>query len=146
RVGLFALPVSLLASSAGVFFATGLVTGAILRGSHYILRYSLDKSATELLYLPVAPEVKSQVKSFIDTFVWRSADGMAGLVLLLFANVLKFSPGKVSLVNMVILLGWIAVAYAVRREYLNVLRQAIERRTLDPERTAAGVLDSTTTE
>src|SRR5205823_8526162 len=50
------------------------------------------------------------------------------------------------LVNMVILFGWIGVAYAVRREYLNVLRQAIERRTLDPERTAAGVLDSTTTE
>jgi len=146
RVGLFALPVSLLASSLGVFFATGLVTGSILRGSHYILRYSLDKSATELLYLPVAPEVKSQVKSFIDTFVWRSADGIAGLVLLLFASVLKFSPGKVSLVNMVILFGWIGVAYAVRREYLNVLRQAIERRTLDPERTAAGVLDSTTTE
>src|SRR2546428_2862135 len=146
RVGLFALPASLLVSSAGVFFSTGLVTGSILRGSHYILRYSLDRSATELLYLPVAPEVKSQVKSFIDTFVWRCADGMAGLLLLLFANVLKFSPGKVSLVNMVILCGWIAVAYAVRREYLNVLRQAIERRTLDPERTAAGVLDSTTTE
>jgi len=146
RVGLFALPASLLVSSAGVFFSTGLVTGSILRGSHYILRYSLDRSATELLYLPVAPEVKSQIKSFIDTFVWRCADGMAGLLLLLFANVLKFSPGKVSLVNIVILLGWIGVAYAVRREYLNVLRQAIERRTLDPERTAAGVLDSTTTE
>jgi HEAT repeat protein len=50
------------------------------------------------------------------------------------------------LVNMVFLAGWIAIAYGVRREYLNVLRQAIERRTLDPERTAAGVLDSTTME
>jgi len=149
RITLFALPVSLLASSFGVFFDTSLVTGSLLRGSHYILRYSLDKSSTELLYLPVSAELKSQVKSFIDTFVWRSADGMAGLLLLLFANVLKFSPGKVSLVNIVILLGWIAVAYGVREEYLNVLRQAIERRTLDPERAAAGVggvLDSTTSE
>ncbi len=149
RLTLFALPVSLLASSVGVFFDTGLVTGSLLRGSHYILRYSLDKSSTELLYLPVSPELKSQVKSFIDTFVWRSADGVAGLLLLLFANVLKFSPGKVSLVNIVILVGWLGVAYGVRKEYLNVLRQAIERRTLDPERTAAGVggvLDSTTSE
>ncbi|HLW78502.1 MAG TPA: HEAT repeat domain-containing protein, partial [Terriglobia bacterium] len=149
RLTLFALPMSLLASSVGVFFDTGLITGSLLRGSHYILRYSLDKSSTELLYLPVAPEVKSQVKSFIDTFVWRSADGMAGLLLLLFANVLKFGPGKVSLVNICILLGWVGVAYGVRNEYLNVLRQAIERRTLDPEKTAAGlagVIDSTTSE
>src|SRR5208337_1091870 len=118
----------------------------ILRGSHYLLRYSLDKSSTELLYLPVPAEAKSQVKSFIDTFVWRSADGVAGLTLLLFANVLKFSPSRVSLVNLVFLVGWVGIAYGVRGEYLKVLRRAIERRTLDPERTAAGTLDSTTTE
>lgn len=51
-----------------------------------------------------------------------------------------------SLVNFVFLLSWIAIAYGVRREYLNVLRQAIERRTLDADRIATGVLDSTTTD
>jgi len=146
RVALFVLPVALMGGTLGVLIAPTLLTVGFLRGSHYILRYSLDKSSTELLYLPVSPEVKSQVKSFIDTFVWRSADGIAGATLLLFANVLKFSPGHVGLVNLVFLTGWIAVAYGARREYLNVLRLAIERRTLDPERTAASVLDSTTTE
>jgi AAA family ATP:ADP antiporter len=146
RVTLFALPVALMGSSLGVLLAPTLLTAGLLRGSHYILRYSLDKSSTELLYLPVSSEVKNQVKSFIDTFVWRSADGVAGLTLLLFANVLKFSPSRVGLVNMVFLAAWIAIAYGARREYLNVLRLAIERRTLDPERTAASVLDSTTME
>jgi AAA family ATP:ADP antiporter len=146
RVTLFVLPLALMGSSAAVLIVPSLITASILRGSHYILRYSLDKSSTELLYLPVASAVKSQVKSFIDTFVWRSADGIAGIVLLFFATVLKFSPSLISLVNMVILGTWIAVAYGVRREYLNVLRRAIERRTIDPERTVAGMLDSTTTE
>ena len=146
RVALFVLPVALLGSTAGVLVAPMVLTVGLLRGSHYILRYSLDKSATELLYLPVSPEVKNQVKSFIDTFVWRSADGVAGLTLLLFATVLKFSPSRVGLLNMVFLVAWIAIAYGARREYLNVLRLAIERRTLDPERTAASVLDSTTME
>jgi AAA family ATP:ADP antiporter len=146
RATLFVLPITLVGSSASVLLAPTLFFASILRGNHYLLRYSLDKSSTELLYLPVAPEVKSQVKSFIDTFVWRSADGVAGLALLLFAGPLKFSPGRVSLVNTAFLLGWLAIAYGVRREYVNVLRQAIERRTLDPERTAAGVVDSTTTE
>jgi len=146
RLTLFVLPVALIGGSVGVFLAPTLLMGGILRGSHYVLRYSLDKSSTELLYLPVAAEVKSQVKSFIDTFVWRSADGIAGLTMLVFANMMKFGPGRVSLVNMVFLAAWIAIAYGVRREYLNVLRMAIERRTLDPERTAASVLDSTTME
>jgi len=146
RVSLFVLPVALMGGTLGVLIAPTLLTVGFLRGSHYILRYSLDKSSTELLYLPVSPEVKSQVKSFIDSFVWRSADGIAGLTLLLFANVLKFSPSQVGLVNVFFLAAWIAVAYGARREYLNVLRLAIERRTLDPERTAASVLDSTTTE
>jgi AAA family ATP:ADP antiporter len=146
RVTLFVLPVALMGSTLAVLIVPTLLMAGVLRGSQYILRFSLDKSSTELLYLPVSPEVKNQVKSFIDTFVWRSADGIAGLTLLLFANVLKFSPSQVGLVNLVFLAGWIAIAYGARREYLNVLRLAIERRTLDPERTAASVLDSTTTE
>ncbi len=146
RVTLFVVPVALMGSSMGVLLAPMLLTGCILRGSHYLLRYSLDKSSTELLYMPVSPEIRSQVKSFIDTFVWRSADGIAGVTLLLFANVLRFNPSKVSLVNLIVLTGWIAIANGVRREYLNALRLAIERRKLDPEQTAAQILDSTTTE
>jgi AAA family ATP:ADP antiporter len=146
RVTLFVLPVALMGGTLGVLLVPTLLMAGILRGSQYILRFSLDKSSTELLYLPVSPEVKNQVKSFIDTFVWRSADGVAGVTLLLFANVLKFNPSQVGLVNLVFLAGWIAIAYGARREYLNVLRLAIERRTLDPERTAATVLDSTTME
>src|SRR5439155_7843897 len=122
RLTLFVLPAVLMGSSVGVLFDPSLVSGSILRGSHYLLRYSLDTSSRELLYRPVSPQLKVQVKSFIDTFVWRSADGIAGLALLFFANTLKFNPAQVSLVNIVILGGWIAIAYGVRRQYLTVLR------------------------
>jgi len=147
RVTLFVMPTVFLGASVGVLLAPVLLSACVLKGSQGLLRYSLDKSSTELLYLPVAPpQMKSQIKSFIDGFLWRMADGLAGVALLVFANRLKLSPGRISLVNFVFLSGWIAIAYGVRREYLRVLRWAIERRTLDPERTAAGVLDSTTTE
>ena len=146
RVTLFVLPVVFLGGSTALLLAPSLLTACILKGSHHLLRFSLDKSSTELLYLPVAPEVKSQVKSFIDMFIWRLADGLAGLVLLGFATGWKFSVSRISLVTFVFLFTWIAIAAWVRREYLNVLRRAIERRALDPERTAAATLDSTTTE
>jgi len=146
RVTLFVTPVALMASSLGVLAAPTLLMASILRGSHYMLRFSLDKSSTELLYIPISPESRSQVKSFIDSFIWRSADGLAGLILWLFTDALNLSPSQVSLVNLVALGAWMYIANQVRREYLNVLRQAIERRTLDPEKTAAQVLDSTTIE
>ena len=147
RVTLFVLPTILFGGSVAVLLAPVLLSACFLKGSHGLLRFSLDKSSTELLYLPVAPpKIKGQIKSFIDGFVWRMADGLAGIVLFVFGNKMKFSPGRISLVNFAFLLGWIFIAYGVRREYLRVLRWAIERRTLDPERTAAGVLDSTTTE
>jgi HEAT repeat protein len=162
RVTLFLLPIALLGPTTALLVAPTLLIAVILRGTHSLLRYSVDRSSVELLYLPVAPGIKSQVKSFLDTFVYRAADGTAGLLLVFFvppaahgitaqaadASVMKFSPGRVSLLSLVLLFTWIAIAYAVRREYLNVLRRAIERRTLDPERTRleiAGVLDSTTT-
>ena len=145
RVTLFVLPMALLGGSLALLLVPILLTAVILKGSHSLLRYSLDKSSTELLYLPVAPEVKSQIKTFIDTFIWRVADGVAGVVVWVFANLLNFGPGRISLVNFVFLGGWIVIAYGVRREYLNVLRRAIERRALDPERTATGILDATTT-
>ncbi|HTG60194.1 MAG TPA: Npt1/Npt2 family nucleotide transporter [Terriglobia bacterium] len=147
RVTLFVMPTVFLGGSVGVLLAPVLLSACILKGSQGLLRYSLDKSSTELLYLPVAPpKMKSQIKSFIDGFVWRMADGLAGVALFLFGNRMRLGPGRISLVNFAFLSGWIAIAYGVRREYLRVLRWAIERRTLDPERTAAGVLDSTTTE
>ena len=146
RVTLFVLPTVFVAGSLGVLLVPALWMVSVLRGSQSLLRYSLDRSSTELLYLPVATDIKSQIKSFIDIFVYRVADGVAGAALWLFANKLQFTPSRISAVNFVFLFGWVGLAYGVRREYLNVLRRAIERRMLDPERTAAGVLDATTTE
>jgi ATP:ADP antiporter, AAA family len=147
RVTLFILPIVFVGGTVAVLMAPILLTAMILKGSHNLLRFSVDKSSAELLYLPVAPpQIKNQIKSFIDGFMWRVADGIAGLSLYFFANILGFSPGRIGLVNMVYLGGWIAIAYGVRKEYLNVLRRAIERKTLDPDRIATEVLDSTTTD
>jgi ATP:ADP antiporter, AAA family len=148
RVTLFVTPVVFLMGSVGLFVFPMLLTAGILKGSHLLLRFTVDKSTTELLYLPVTPpDIKSQLKPFIDGFIWRAADGVAGLTLWVFASKLHFTPGQMSLVNCFFLSGWIAIAWGVRREYLNVLRQAIQRRTLDADKIATGgVLDSTTTE
>ncbi len=38
------------------------------------LHYAVDRPVREMLYIPLAPDVKYKAKSFIDTFVYRSGD------------------------------------------------------------------------
>src|SRR4029453_3574627 len=116
----------------------------LLKGSDQVLRYSIDKSSVELLYLPVPAEIKLQAKSAIDTVIWRFGDGLAGLTLAIFTDQLLWSPQRVSIVNIFFIAGWISTALVARRRYLQTLLQSIRQRRLDAERQFVPVLDRMT--
>lgn len=143
---LFVLPVALLAGEVFVLLAGTLLAAVFLRGGDQVLRYSVDKSCTELLYLPVTSEIKIQAKSFIDTFVWRSGDGVSGALLALFADQLHWTPQQISWVVILYAFGWLGIAMAARREYVSTLRESIRQHRLDTEKVSAPVLDRSTTE
>jgi HEAT repeat protein len=111
-----------------------------------VLRYSIDKSSVELLYLPIPAEIKLQAKSSIDTVIWRFGDGLAGLTLAVFTDRLHWSPRRVSYVNLVFIILWISMAVLARRRYLGTLLQSIRQRRLDARRQFAPVLDRSTAE
>jgi ATP/ADP translocase/HEAT repeat protein len=143
-VGLLVLPLSLVAGSAAIIVWGSLRAAAFLRGSDGVFRYSIDTSALQLLYLPVPANIKVQVKSFIDTVIWKCGDGLAALTLLLFATTLRFSPREVSFVNLVLLLGWIAAALMARRQYVATLRSNIRQIRIHPDEESIPVLDQST--
>ena len=143
---LFVLPAVLLSGELVVLVSGTLLAVILLRGSDQILRYSIDKSCTELLYLPVDGEVKIQAKSFIDTFIWRSGDGVAGAILVLFSDRLHWTPQQISWIVILYALGWLGIAMAARREYVATLRESIHQHRLDAEQASAPVLDRSTTE
>jgi HEAT repeat protein len=143
---LFVVPVALLAGSAGVLVSGTILAAVFLKGSDQILRYSIDKSTVELLYLPISPGVKVQIKSFIDTVIWRMGDGMAGVTLLGFATFLGLSPRSVSWVVLGLLLVWLTAALTAKREYVATLQESIHHRQLDSDRAAAPVMDKSTSE
>ena len=142
---LFIVPVSLSLGSIGVLVFASLASAVFLRGSDQVLRYSIDKTTVELLYLPVAATQKVQVKSFIDTVIWRAGDGLGALLVLIFANRLGLSAREMSIVALVVLGGWIAAAYVARRQYVATLGESIHQHRLDAERAMAPVLDRSTT-
>ncbi len=141
---LFMLPVTLLLGTTGLLIWGSLLAANIMRGSDQVLRYSIDKSTVELLFLPIPANVKVQVKSFIDVVVWRFGDGLSGMAVALFADQLGWLPVKFSWVNITFMVGWMAAAFMARRQYVGTLRECIQKHRLDTERASAPVLDRST--
>jgi ATP/ADP translocase len=125
------LPAGLLLGSLAMFIYPGLIAGVLLRGTDGSLKYSIDKTSRELLFLPVPLEVKKRTKLLIDMFVDRWFRGFAGALLLLFTLVLNFSVRQLSIVVLVIIAVWMVLALLVRKEYVNAFRRALERREID---------------
>jgi ATP:ADP antiporter, AAA family len=142
---LFIVPTAMLMGSAGVWLLGTLVAAAALKASDQVLRYSIDKATVELLYLPVPAAHTFRVKSFIDTVVYRLGDAAGGLVVLLFAAVLAWSPVQMSTIVVVFVVMWMAAAYVARRQYVENLRESIHQHRVDSERASAPVIDRDTT-
>lgn len=144
-LALLVLPAALGLGSAGVLIWGNIYAVTLLKGSDKVLRYSVDTSALQLLYLPVPTKIKIQVKSFIDTVVWRLGDGLAGVVLLVFATWLGVGPRAISLIALVSVGVWLVVAYRARGAYLTSLGHGLRQHRIDSEEASAPVLDRSTT-
>jgi AAA family ATP:ADP antiporter len=143
---LFLLPFGMLAGSAGLVLFGGLAAAILLKGIDKVLRYSIDRPAVELLYLPVPPVSKLAAKSFIDTVAWRAGDGLAGLAVLAFATVAGLGPAALAVMNLPFVVLWLFLAARVHRRYVTTLRESLLQHRLDAERASAPVLDRETTE
>lgn len=143
---LFILPVAVFAGSLGLLVWGTLAAAVFLKGCDQVLRYSIDKSTAELLYLPMPGHLKLQVKWFIDTVIWRLGDGFAGVTVLIFATYLHLTARHMSWISLVLVSFWLVAVVVVRKQYVVALRESINTHRLDTEQVSAPVLDRSTTE
>jgi ATP:ADP antiporter, AAA family len=144
--GLFLVPTMLALGTVGLVLTGALAAAVFLKGSDQVLRYSIDKATVELLYLPVPATQTFQAKSFIDTVVWRTGDGLAGVLVLMTAGALRFSPAAVGWIVLGLIALWLWAAAVTRRQYVENLTDGILQHRLDTERAANPVLDRTSVE
>jgi HEAT repeat protein len=111
-----------------------------------VLRYSVDKSTTELLYLPLPARIKLPVKWFIDTVIWRLGDGLAGLTVLIFATSLHLPVRQISWIALLFVGGWLAAVAVARRQYVATLKESITQHQVDVQQASTSVLDRSTAE
>lgn len=128
---LLVLPLVLAGGAAAMLAVPGLMAGMLLRGSDFTLKYSLDKTSRELLFLPIPLALKKRTKVFIDMFVDRWARGLAGGLLLLVTVVLRFDLRGIAVVTLVLVMIWVVLALLMRRAYIDSFREALSRREID---------------
>lgn len=144
-VALLVLPVCLTMGSAAVLVFGTLWAATLLKGSDKVVRYSIDVPALQLLYLPVPANIKLQVKSFLDTVIWRFGDLLASLTVVLFVGRLQFTARQVSWVTITLLGVWVISAFIARQQYVATLRQNIQSVRIHPEEVNVPMLDQFTT-
>ena len=143
---LFVLPLAVLFGSIGLLVVGTLAAAVALKGSDQVLRYSIDRSAVELLYLPLPHRLKLQTKWFIDTVIWRLGDGLAGVVLLIFATSLHLAPREISWVALLLVAAWLSAVFITGKQYIAVLQESISQHRFSAELSSALALDRSTSE
>ncbi len=145
-VALFVVPVAMASTSLAVLVAGTLAAVSALKASDQVLRYSIDKSTVELLYLPLSAAETFRVKSFIDTVVYRLGDGLGGALVLAGAAGLGLSPVQMGWVTVVAVAAWLGAATVTRRQYVTHLQESIHQHRLEAERATGALRDRSAAE
>lgn len=145
-VALFVVPVAMASTSVAVLVAGTLAAVSALKASDQVLRYSIDKSTVELLYLPLSAAETFRVKSFIDTVVYRLGDGLGGILVLAGAAGLGLTPVQMGWVTVAAVAAWLGAATVTRRQYVTHLQESIHQHRLEAERATGALRDRSAAE
>jgi AAA family ATP:ADP antiporter len=89
--------------------------------------YSINNTARHVLWLPVSTEMKYKGKTTIDTFFVRAGDGLAALTVLVGVQMLALPTASFFVINVGLVLIWLALALVVIREYRRLSAGGIRR-------------------
>jgi ATP:ADP antiporter, AAA family len=145
---LMVLPVSL-GIMAGVILANTALwapaSGSIVDRS---LRYTIDKTTREILFLPLPTDVKLQAKPFVDVTVDRMAKGIGALMLLVLIKPwgLNLSWQQLSYATLVLVAVWLVMAIRAKREYVASFRRSLEQQQVQASEIRIDTADLNTIE
>ena len=138
------LPFALASGAIGFLIYPTLLIASGAKFAEGGIRYSLQEATTEVLYLPLPSKVRSRVRPLIDMFGTRLFDGLGGLMILFFTAVIGLQIRALSVVSLVIIVGWFLAVFVIKREYLSTVRSFFADVSGESQDRAAEVLDTGT--
>ncbi|MCA1561286.1 MAG: HEAT repeat domain-containing protein, partial [Acidobacteria bacterium] len=132
---LLMLPFGHGASALLILLNGGLWTAMFARTLDKTVRYTVDKTTREILFLPLPAAIKQQAKPFVDVTVDRFARAISALLLLVLIKPwgLNLSWQQVSYASFAVMAVWIATAIRAKHGYVAAFRRSIEQRVVKPE-------------
>jgi AAA family ATP:ADP antiporter len=145
---LLMLPTTLAVTATAILLTGMPWTAAIARISDQSLRYSVDKTTREVLFLPLPSELRQEVKPLVDVTVDRVSRGLGAILLLILIQPWGLHLGwqQLSFVALGLAVMWYFNAFRAKREYLKAFRLSLERRDVRPEGLRLGGADLSTVE
>ena len=143
---LLILPVSLAASGVVVLASGALWAASAGRILDSSLRYSVDKTTREILFLPLPAALKHQAKAFLDVTVDRFARAILGILLLILIQGFGLEWRQLSFASIAMVGVWIYAAVMARRGYVTSFRETLKQRGVEPTNVRLTVADLSTVE
>ena len=142
------LPIGL-GATGGLILVTGALWAAAAgRVVDAGLRYTVDKTTREILFLPLPVDLRRRAKPFVDVTVDRFAKGIGAALTLVLIQPwgLGLSWPQLSWVSLTITALWIVGAVKAHRQYLATFRASIARGRVRPAEARLSTADLSTVE
>jgi ATP:ADP antiporter, AAA family len=128
---LYLFPILILLAATGVIFTPGASAAFLfaifgLKGTDAVLRYSIHKTSTELLLVPVPDLLRERVKPLVDLLGSRGGQAAASLGILFLVAAGAGRPKTLTVVVFVLALVWISIVLSIRTLYLDVFRETLK--------------------
>src|SRR6185436_11050923 len=115
RGALLALPLIALGGYSVIAAGVGFAVVRWIKTAENATDYSIMNTARQLLWLPTTREEKYKAKQAVDAFFVRAGDVVSAMVVYAGTRVLHLGPSQFAMVNVVLTLLWIAVAFRLLR-------------------------------
>lgn len=127
---------TVIAIESGIMAIVGTILGAAvllfwlatIANISRIVLDATDQAAVNILYQPLPAELRTRAQTMVNGIFYPVSIGLAGVLLLLFRNVLGFDVVRLIYILFLIAAIWLMVAFLLRRAYPQALLKALTKR------------------
>ncbi len=123
-----------------IFYGTLFAIG-ISQASNYMFRYTVWDSTFQMLYIPIPPKKRNASKAIIDGVFKQLSNGIAGLILIFMVKGPKIF---ILLLMAAMAIIWIILLFKLRKNYMQVLFESLQKKRIDLEDSAFTISDEKT--
>ncbi|MGB0680909.1 MAG: hypothetical protein ACPGUV_14770, partial [Polyangiales bacterium] len=129
---LLILPAMVVVGALGVWASGALLAVLVMKGAEGSLRHSLHRTATEVLYVPLAERTRRQFKALAESLGQKGGQTLASLFLLVVAP-LAAGMSIVIAATLVAAAAWLFVSLQIRVHYLQLFRRNLRQGKVQTE-------------